>query len=77
MKANFYRKSLRFVLAALCLTVVAMTASSPAFAQEHPEAVRRFVAALHDAVNQANAISQQAFGGLNLPGMPGLPGLSE
>ncbi len=35
------------------------------------------LAALHDAVHQANAISQQAFGGLNLPGMPGLPGLSE
>ena len=35
------------------------------------------LAALHDAVQQANAISQQAFGGLNLPGMPGIPGLSS
>ena len=30
------------------------------------------LAAIHDAVHQANAINQQAFGGLNLPGMPGL-----
>ena len=29
------------------------------------------LAAIHDAVHQANEISQQAFGGLNLPGMPG------
>jgi DNA-binding protein YbaB len=33
------------------------------------------LAAVRDAVHQANAISQQAFGGLNLPGMPGMPGL--
>ena len=30
------------------------------------------LAAVRDAVHQANSISQQAFGGLNLPGMPGL-----
>ncbi len=30
------------------------------------------LAALHDAVHQANAINQQAFGGLGLPGIPGL-----
>lgn len=30
------------------------------------------LAAIHDAVHQANAINQQAFGGLNIPGMPGL-----
>lgn len=30
------------------------------------------LAALHDAVHQANEINQQAFGGLGLPGMPGL-----
>jgi DNA-binding YbaB/EbfC family protein len=30
------------------------------------------LAALHDAVQQANAVSQQALGGLNIPGLPGL-----
>lgn len=37
------------------------------------------LAALHDAVHQANELNSQAFGNLglpNLPGMPGLPGLS-
>jgi DNA-binding YbaB/EbfC family protein len=33
------------------------------------------LAALHDAVHQANEINQQAFGGLGFPGMPGMPGL--
>jgi DNA-binding YbaB/EbfC family protein len=30
------------------------------------------LAALHDAVHQADELKQQAFGGLGLPGLPGL-----
>jgi nucleoid-associated protein EbfC len=30
------------------------------------------LAAIHDAVSRANEINQQAFGGLGLPGLPGI-----
>ena len=33
------------------------------------------LAALHDAVHQANELTSQAFGNLGLPNLPGLPGL--
>jgi DNA-binding YbaB/EbfC family protein len=33
------------------------------------------LAALHDAVHQAQELSSQAMGGFGFPGMPGMPGL--